>query len=571
MTNAAKAIRCAIYTRVSTDAGLDQEFNSLDAQYDAASAYIRSQAHAHWTLVRTRYDDGGFSGGSTDRPALQRLLADVKARKINVVVVYKVDRLTRALADFAKLVELFDAHGVSFVSVTQQFNTTTSMGRLTLNVLLSFAQFEREVTAERIRDKIAASKRKGLWVGGMVPLGYELKDGKLRIVEDEAEQVRTIFKRYLELGSVNRLVIELRARNFRSKVRKLATGETRGGAAFTQGPLFYMLRNRFYIGEVRYKNEICPGPQPPLMNRELFEAVQAKLTEQRSHRVTRRTKSASLLRGLLFDEAGHLMIPTHTTKNGVRYRYYVSQPYLRGIAKPPTGAIIRVPAAEIEGTVTKALAAHFHNPTRSTIRQGSPDQNGISVNVTKALAAHFHNRTRSTIRQGAPDQNGISVNVSRVEVRKNQLAVWLKNLQANEAEADATRPFDRESGPSLLIPWCKPPSKKSREILLPPSVARQDTRPIKVERRAALLRSIARGRAWLEAVASGVETVEEIAARHKCSVRHVNMTISMAFIAPGLVKAGIEGRLPRGIGVASLRDAPAEWSRQYERLGLTQP
>ena len=540
MTTAAKAIRCAIYTRVSTDAGLDQEFNSLDAQYDAASAYIRSQAHAHWTLVRTRYDDGGFSGGSTDRPALQRLLADVKARKVNVVVVYKVDRLTRSLADFAKLVELFDAHGVSFVSVTQQFNTTTSMGRLTLNVLLSFAQFEREVTAERIRDKVAASKRKGLWVGGMVPLGYELKDGKLVFVEDEAEQVRTIFKRYLELGSVNRLVIDLRERNFRSKVRKLSTGGTRGGGAFTQGPLFYLLRNRFYIGEIRYKNEICPGPQPPLIEREIFEAVQAKLTEQRSHQVTRRTKSAALLRGLLFDEAGHPMIPTHATKDGVRYRYYVSQPYLRGIAKPPTGSIIRVPAAEIEGTVSKAVAEHFHN------------------------------RTRSTIRQQAPDQNVISVNVSRVEVRNNQLAVWLKNLAANEAEADATRPFDRERGPALLIPWCKPPSKKSREILLPPSVARRDVRPIKVERRAALLRSIARGRAWLDAVASGVATVEEIAARHKCSVRHVNMTISMAFIAPGLVKAAVEGRLPRGIGIANLRDAPAEWSRQYERLGLAQ-
>ncbi|MGB6915374.1 MAG: recombinase family protein, partial [Pseudolabrys sp.] len=364
MTTAGKVIRCAIYTRVSTDAGLDQEFNSLDAQYDAASAYIRSQAHAHWTLVRTRYDDGGFSGGSTDRPALQRVLADVKARKINVIVVYKVDRLTRSLADFAKLVELFDAHGVSFVSVTQQFNTTTSMGRLTLNVLLSFAQFEREVTAERIRDKIAASKRKGRWVGGMVPLGYELKDGKLLIVADEAEQVRTIFQRYLELGSVNRLVIELRQRNVRSKVRKLSTGETRGGVAFTQGPLFYMLRSRFYIGEVRYKNEIWRGPQPPLMKRELFEAVQAKLTEQRSHQVTRRTKSAALLRGLLFDDAGHPMIPTHATKNGVRYRYYVSQPYRRGIAKPPAGAIIRVPAAEIESIVTKAVAAHFQNRTR---------------------------------------------------------------------------------------------------------------------------------------------------------------------------------------------------------------
>ena len=214
MTVHCKAIRCAIYTRVSTDAGLDQEFNSLDAQHDAASAYIRSQAHAHWTQVRTRYDDGGFSGGSTDRPALQRLLADVKARKVHVIVVYKVDRLTRSLADFAKLVELFDAHGVSFVSVTQQFNTTTSMGRLTLNVLLSFAQFEREVTAERIRDKVAASKRKGLWVGGMVPLGYQLKNGKLSIVEDEAERVLMIFRRYLMLGSVNRLVLELREQQY---------------------------------------------------------------------------------------------------------------------------------------------------------------------------------------------------------------------------------------------------------------------------------------------------------------------------------------------------------------------
>jgi site-specific DNA recombinase len=435
---------------------------------------------------------------------------------------------------------LFDAHGVSFVSVTQQFNTTTSMGRLTLNVLLSFAQFEREVTAERIRDKIAASKRKGLWVGGMVPLGYQLKEGKLLIVEDEAEQVRTIFKRYLELGSVNRLVIELRQRNFRSKVRKRSMGGTRGGVAFTQGPLFYMLRNRFYIGEVRYKNEICPGPQPPLIERELFESVQAKLTEQRSHRVTRRTKSAALLRGLLFDEAGHRMIPTHATKHGVRYRYYVSQPYLRGIAKPLTGAIIRVPAAKIEGAVTKAVAELFQN------------------------------RTRSTIAQESPDQNVISVNVSRVEVRKKQLAVWLKNLGANETEADAARPFDRERDPSFLIPWCKPPAKKSREILLPPSVARQDVRPIKVERRAALLRAIARGHVWLEAVTSGVEIVEDIAARHRCSVRHVNMTISMAFIAPGLVRAAVEGRLPRGIGIANLRDAPAEWSRQYERLGLTQ-
>src|SRR5437588_2340231 len=240
-----KAVRCAIYTRVSTEHGLDQEFNSLDARYDAASAYIKSQAHAGWNPIRSRYDDGGYSGGSIDRPDLQRLLEDIRARKIDVIVVYKVDRLTRSLADFAKLVELFDAHGVSFVSVTQQFNTTTSMGRLTLNVLLSFAQFEREVTSERIRDKITASKRKGLWVGGPLPLGYHMKDDKIAVVEDEAERVRLIYRRYLELGGVNALVRDLRERDIRTKSRLLATGATRGGVPFGRGSLFYLLRNRF--------------------------------------------------------------------------------------------------------------------------------------------------------------------------------------------------------------------------------------------------------------------------------------------------------------------------------------
>src|SRR2546429_3615328 len=258
----ARRVRCAIYARVSTEHGLEQDFNSLDAQHDAAEAYVRSQAQEGWTLIRARYDDGGYSGGSTDRPALQQLLADIRARRIDVVMVYTVDRLTRSLADFAKLVELFDAHGVSFVSVTQQFNTTTSMGRLTLNVLLSFAQFEREVTSERIRDKIAASKRKGLWVGGTLPLGYEMKDGKIAIVEEEAELVRSIFRRYLELGSVNELLRDLKERNIRTKTRLLSTGATRGGIPFGRGALYYVLSNHFYIGEIKYKNEILPGEQP---------------------------------------------------------------------------------------------------------------------------------------------------------------------------------------------------------------------------------------------------------------------------------------------------------------------
>jgi site-specific DNA recombinase len=462
-------------------------------------------------------------------------------------VVYKVDRLTRSLADFAKLVELFDAHGVSFVSVTQQFNTTTSMGRLTLNVLLSFAQFEREVTSERIRDKIAASKRKGLWVGGMVPLGYELKEGKLLIVEEEAQQVRTIFSRYIELGSVNRLVADLRARNFRTKIRKLSTGGTRGGIAFTQGPLFYMLRNRFYVGEVRYKNEICPGPQPPLMDRELFDAVQTKLTEQWSHRTIARTKSASLLSGLLFDDAGHPMISTHATKNRVRYWYYVSQPHLRGGAMSPVGSVSRVPAADIE------------------------------VVVSKTLAGHLGDRNAPTAKDKATYRALVAANITRIEVRKNQLAISLKSSNA-DATVDGAERTDHDSSGTrdlnssvLLIPWCKPPSKKFRQILLPPSISRQEVRPIKAERRAALIKSIARGRAWLDEIVSGAAGVEQIAALHKCSIRHVNMTISLAFIAPALVKAALEGRLPRGIGVASLRDAPAQWSRQFERLGLAKP
>src|SRR5476649_851173 len=356
----ANPVRCAIYTRVSTDQRLEQDFNSLDAQYDASQAYIRSQAHAGWMLLRSKYDDGGFSGGNTDRPALQRLLEDVRAGKVDVIVVYKVDRLTRSLADFAKLVELFDKHSVSFVSVTQQFNTTTSMGRLTLNVLLSFAQFEREVTSERIRDKIAASKRKGLWVGGPLPLGYHMKDDKIAVVEDEAERVRLIYRRYLELGGVNALVRDLRERNIRTKSRLLATGATRGGVHFGRGSLFYLLRNRFYIGEVKYKNEILPGQQLAIMDRALFDAVQRKLTDQWTTRSTIRNASAHLLTGLLFDDAGHRMIPTHATKAGVRYRYYVSLPHLHGESKiASVGSVSRIPAAEIEDIIVKSLQEYL--------------------------------------------------------------------------------------------------------------------------------------------------------------------------------------------------------------------
>jgi site-specific DNA recombinase len=530
-----KPVRCAIYTRVSTDHGLDQEFNSLDAQYEAASAYIKSQAHAGWTVNRSRYDDGGYSGGSTDRPDLQRLLDDIRARKIDVIVVYKVDRLTRSLADFAKLVELFDTHSVSFVSVTQQFNTTTSMGRLTLNVLLSFAQFEREVTSERIRDKIAASKRKGLWVGGTLPLGYEMKEGKIAIVEEEAELVRSIFRRYLELGSANELVRDLKERNIRTKTRLLSTGATRGGIPFGRGALYYVLNNHFYIGEVKYKNEILPGEQPPIMDRALFEAVRQKSLAQWSHRTVVRNKSDHLLTGLVFDDAGYRMIPTHATKAGIRYRYYVSTPFLHGEAKTASaGSVSRVPAADIEDAVVKSLKEH--------------------------LAAKQDGSTTSTARLG--DRGDLAELVAGVVVHPDQLIIRLKSDNADEAS-------DSPDDQSLSIPWQKPPSKKSRQILLPHNASRSDVRPEQFERRARLVSAVARGRRWLDDVVSGrVTTVAELCAREKCSTRQVNMTISLAFLAPNLVKAAVEGRLPRGIGVERLRDPPTEWSRQFEALGL---
>src|SRR5947208_6556685 len=467
-----RAVRCAIYTRVSTEYGLDQDFNSLDAQYDAASAYIKSQAHAGWTLIPSRYDDGGYSGGSTDRPDLQRLLDDIRARKLDVIVVYKVDRLTRSLADFAKLVELFDAQGVSFVSVTQQFNTTTSMGRLTLNVLLSFAQFEREVTSERIRDKIAASKRKGLWVGGPLPLGYAMKDGKIAVVEDEAERVRLVYRRYLELGGVNALVRDLRDKDIRTKTRLRATGAIHGGIPFERGSLFYLLRNRFYVGEVKYKGEILPGEQPSIMDRQLFDAVQQKLTDQWSHRNHTKAKSGHLLTGLLYDDAGHRMIPTHATKAGIRYRYYASLPHLKGESKTVSvGSVSRIPATDIEDIIVKSVKAHL------AAQHGEPIYSSAQ----------------------ADDRGVIAEQVVRIDVHKDRLIVRFKSA-GTEEESHST------DGHLLSIPWQKPASRKSRQILLPRGVPRNEVRPIRIERRARLVNAIARGRRWLDEIVSGSGT-----------------------------------------------------------------
>ena len=522
-----KAVRCAIYTRVSDDQGLVQDFNSLDAQYDASQAYIRSQAHAGWTMLRSKYDDGGFSGGNTDRPALQRLLDDVRADKIDIIVVYKVDRLTRSLADFAKLVELFDKQNVSFVSVTQQFNTTTSMGRLTLNVLLSFAQFEREVTSERIRDKISASKRKGLWVGGMAPLGYDTKNRKITVNEVEAERVRTIFRSYLKAGSLNLLMADLRKRDITSKIRTLKTGEAAGGIPFTRGPLVHLLRNRFYVGEVFFKGDILKGEQPAIVDRALFDAVQAKLDEQNNSHKTTRMKSEALLTGRIFDDRGNRMSPSHARKNGIKYRYYLSSALLDG-RPTKAGSTPRVPAVEIETLVVKSICEHLK------------------------------------LEEPNDDAGIIKAHVVRVEIQADQLVVQLASTQKSKRG----RP---SAGNSLNIPWQKTSSVKRREILLPDNASSQtqNARPIRSETRATLVASIARGRIWLdEMTVDPKATTESIAKRERCSPRKINKTISLAFLSPELVKAAIEGRLPHGMGVARLFDLPAEWSRQRRVLGL---
>ena len=451
-SGSAKTVRWAIYTRVSTDQGLEQDFNSLDAQYDASKAYIRSQAHAGWTPLRAKYDDGGFSGGNTDRPALQRLLEDVRAGKIDIIVVYKVDRLTRSLADFAKLVELFDEHKVSFVSVTQQFNTTTSMGRLILNVLLSFAQFEREVTSERIRDKITASKRKGLWVGGMAPLGYDTKGRKITVKKAEAERVRTIFQCYLKLGSLNLLMAELRKRGIVSKIRKLRSGEKVGGIPFTRGPLAHLLRNRFYIGEVSFKGEVLPGEQPAILDRDLFKAVQLKLSEQATNHTVTRIQSQALLSGRIFDDRGNCMSPSHARKGNTKYRYYLSAALLHGNGDN-AGSVHRVAAEEVEALVVKSVREHL-----------------------KPI-------------EPIDDRTLFNTHVQRVEIRREELVIQLVQGEETNRKAAVNE---------LHIPWHKTPSKRRREILLPEGVSQQTARPIRSETRATLVASIARGRRWLD-------------------------------------------------------------------------
>jgi site-specific DNA recombinase len=517
MSNAgAKTLRCAIYTRVSTENGLEQEFNSLDNQREAAEAYIRSQAHEGWRLLPQRYDDGGFSGGSLDRPALERLLAAVRSRKIDVVVVYKVDRLTRSLTGFAKLVEIFDEYGVSFVSVTQAFNTTTSMGRLTLNVLLSFAQFEREVTGERIRDKIAASKKKGLWMGGQVPLGYRVEARKLVVEESESEVVRTIFRRYQELGSLGRLIQDLDARGIMTKQRRLANGSVRGGIAFTRGPLAYLLSNRTYLGEIAYRGARHEGEHAAIVDRDLFDAVQEQLkTQSRACRSKLRAQSSPLT-GRIFDDRGNRMTPSHARKNGARYRYYVSCPVLQG-RRQQAGSVARVPAPEIEAAVLDTM-------TKETGREPSLDT---------------EERASDTI---------ISDYLERVVVRRGRLEIFFKNGQDTQVR---------------VVPWQPTTHTRKRAVIAPPDQQRW-VKPIRAEARARLLLAIAKARLWVDELVSGQAiSTEVIARRERCSERAVRMTLPLAFMNPDLIRAAVEGTLPDGVGLSRLAELPACWTKQH--------
>ena len=349
-----RQIRCAIYTRKSSEEGLEQSFNSLDAQREACEAFITSQKHEGWTVSPSHYDDGCVSGGTMERRALQRLLVDIANGKVDAVVVYKVDRLTRSLAEFAKIVEAFDAKGVSFVSVTQQFNTTTSMGRLTLNVLLSFAQFEREVAGERIRDKIAASKKKGMWMGGAEPLGYDVKEKALVINDAEAETIRHIFTRYAELGSVNLLKGELDRDGYVSKVRVIKRGKVSGGKPFSRGALYLLLQNHLYRGKVPHKDEVHEGLHDAIIDEDLWDRVQAQVEVNRVNReLGEQATAPSLLAGLIFDETGDRLTPTHANKKGRRYRYYVSGSSVRGNS---TDAAWRLPAGDLEKLVEQRIS-----------------------------------------------------------------------------------------------------------------------------------------------------------------------------------------------------------------------
>ena len=554
-------ISCAIYTRKSSDEGLDKEFNSLDAQREACEAFITSQKHAGWITVRDLYDDGGLSGGTMERPALQRLLADIKAGKVRIVVVYKVDRLTRSLADFAKIVDVLDAHGASFVSVTQQFNTTTSMGRLTLNMLLSFAQFEREIAGERIRDKIAASKAKGMWMGGTVPLGYDVKDRKLVINPGEANIVRLIFKRYTELGSVTLLQAEMKRCGYLSKVREGAAGRISGGRTYSRGNLYQILQNHLYRGEIAHKGNIYPGQHEAIVDGDLWDLVQKKLSSNRTeHSRGDSAIEASLLSGLIFDADSQRMTPTHANKRGRRYRYYISESLLgRGSIGANT---MRIPAGEVEGLVIDQILQLLRSRQRLTEAllplRLTATQLERALYAASALADRWHdaasNNQREWVRQI----------VARVTLAQKQIELSLSTGGlASRLDCPSTDPDHSLTKLELLIPAELLRCGKGKRMIIGDAMA-ETIDPT-------LVRLIQEAFAIRDAVLADTrETLNEITARRGKSKGYLTALMRLSYLAPSIIDDILSGRQPPELSAKRLlrtsASLPLDWSSQRAHL-----
>src|SRR5580704_3216510 len=551
--------RCAIYTRKSSEEGLEQNFNSLHAQREACEAFIKSQAGEGWRLVNTPFDDGGISGATMERPALRRLLSDIDQGLIDIVVVYKIDRLTRSLTDFSRIVEIFDGHHVSFISTTQQFNTTSSMGRLTLNILLSFAQFEREVTGERIRDKISASKKKGLWLGGYCPLGYDLRDHQLVINPTEAQLVRHVYKRYLELKSVRLLKQELDRRGIVSKVRMSKTGTTSGGKSFSRGALYELLANPLYLGEVRHKKLRHPGQHQAIVERGTWEEVQRRLRDQTARTAISRSRAdTSMLTGRVFDENGEpLRTVGATGRHGGSYRYFVSRELVaagrRSTDDQEKGW--RLAAPELERSVVAAVQSLLNDRAALAVTLQEAGAPTAEINsLLKAVAAN------------SLDPPKVAELVARVDLRQDgmELSINLETLfPANSANG---------SKPWASFTRFVPLQLKRRGFAMRVVIDADDsTRKTDV----ALLRAVARGHKWFEELASGrAAFAREIAAREGVDERFVRRLIPLAFLSPSIVEAIADGRQPVTLTKEALSrgrlDIPPDWDKQLAALGFDQ-
>ncbi|MBY0558594.1 recombinase family protein [Hyphomicrobium sp.] len=559
-----KIIRCAIYTRKSSDEGLDQDFNSLDAQREACAAYVASQKHEGWVELPDRYDDGGFSGGTMERPGLKQLLANVQGKRVDVIVVYKVDRLTRSLADFAKIVEILDAQAISFVAVTQQFNTTTSMGRLTLNVLLSFAQFEREIAGERIRDKIAASKAKGMWMGGNVPLGYEAKDRSLKINTGEAEKVRSIFDRYLKLGSVHLLADELRVRRVCSHRRTTLDGRIIGGHPISRGSLYLILRNPVHIGQITHNGKVYPGLHEPIIEREMWDRAQRLLNGNRViYRRKERSRVPSPLAGLVFDGAGERLTPTHTSKRGLRYRYYVSQSSVRG--RPSNDdKRWRIPATELEQIIVDALRSLLQDESRLSSLVGLHRM--APANAKSVLVAAAALGDTFSIDHPHKLRNELHKIIQEIEIAEKSIAITvsLDSLAKTFHLKDAT---DHELGNHKIVVPLQIAKRGVEQKLIVGASFMAPGVPDET-----LLTAIARAHVWVEELKMGrVCNLNEIAHRHGLPSSYVRSHWPLAFLAPSIISAILEGRQPADLSLKQLMyrtDLALDWAQQRRQLGF---